>query len=59
MAILGIMIITSAIVIVFRFREPRIPRKPDTLFPLMGYMAESRMLDDRAGTETIDARTRD
>jgi hypothetical protein len=59
MAVLAIMIITSTLVIIFRFREPRIPRKPDTLGAVMSYMSGSRMLDDLASVEHTEGFARD
>lgn len=59
LAVLAIMIITSTLVIIFRFREPRIPRKPDTLGAVMSYMSGSRMLDDLAGMDNAEGFARD
>ena len=53
-AILGIMIIVASLVVFSRTREPRIPRKPDTLGAVLSYMSGSRMIDDFAGLEYLD-----
>lgn len=58
-AILGLMIIVTAAIIILRFREPKIPRKPATLGAVMSYLCSSRMLDDFEGTECLDERSRD
>lgn len=57
LAILGLMILVSIAMIVRRFREPEIPRKPNTLGAVMSYLCSSRMLDDFEGTEGLDERT--
>ena len=59
LAVLATMIITSTLVILFRFREPQIPPKPDTLGAVMSYMSGSRMLDDFASMEYTDSGARD
>lgn len=58
-AILGIMIIVSSVVIVSRLREPCIPRKPDTLGGVMSYLSGSRTVNDFDGLEGRDDRARD
>lgn len=58
-AILGLMAVVTAVVIVMRFREPRIPRQPTTLGAVMSYLCGSKMLDDFEGIECLDAKMRD
>ena len=57
LAILGLMLLVSVGMIVRRFWEPEIPRKPNTLGGVMSYLCSSRMLDDFEGTEGLDERT--
>lgn len=59
MAVLGLMILTIALLIVrLRHCEPALPRKPDTLGSVMGYMGRSAMLDDFEGSEWDSATER-
>lgn len=58
-AILGVMIIVTVIIIILRLLEPKIPRKPTTLGAVMSYLCSSRMLDDFEGVECLDEQTRD
>ena len=56
--ILGTMIVAIGFLILSRIREPRIPRRPDTLGAVMSYLSGSRILDDYEGMECLDERTR-
>lgn len=58
LAILGTMIILTAVIIVVRCWEPTIPRTPSTLAAVMSYLCSSRMLDDFEGMEGLDDRTK-
>ena len=58
LAILAIMIIVAALIIVLRIREPKIPRKPDTVGAVMSYLCASRILDEFEGMEGLDEKTR-
>ena len=54
LAILGLMVVTSAMVIFQRPFEPTMPRKPESLFAVMSYSYSSLMLSDFDGTISID-----
>jgi len=59
LAILGIMLVAIVVVIVRRFSEPVVPRKPETLGAVMSYLCGSRMCDDFDGVEGLSEEARD
>ncbi|KAK5713583.1 hypothetical protein LTR15_011283 [Elasticomyces elasticus] len=59
MSILGFMIIVSAVVIMMRIREPKMPRKPDHIAAVMSYLSSSRLLHDFEGVDWQDGEDRD
>ncbi|TKA83787.1 hypothetical protein B0A55_00052 [Friedmanniomyces simplex] len=59
LAILGVMVVVSVVVILSRRREPRMPRKPETVGAVMSYLATSRMLQDFDGVDWQDGAERD
>ena len=54
LAILGLMTVISAIVIFQRLFEPKMPRKPESLFAVMSYTYSSSMLSDFDDITSID-----
>ncbi|KAK5725073.1 hypothetical protein LTR17_013272 [Elasticomyces elasticus] len=59
MSILGFMIIVSVVVIIMRYREPKMPRKPDHIAAVMSYLSSSRLLHDFEGVDWQDGEDRD
>lgn len=57
-AILSMMVMATAVIIVQRFREPKIPRPPVTLGAVMSYLCGSKMLDDFEGLDCLNEKTR-
>ncbi|KAF2674646.1 hypothetical protein BT63DRAFT_435720 [Microthyrium microscopicum] len=54
MALLGLMVVSVVIMIIWKRRMPDLPRAPDTVSAVMTYVADSRMLDDFEGAEYCD-----
>ncbi|KAK0258987.1 hypothetical protein LTS09_006275 [Friedmanniomyces endolithicus] len=59
LGILGLMVAVSVLVILSRRREPKMPRKPDTVGAVMSYLSTSKMLHDFEGVDWQDGEERD
>ena len=59
MAVLGVMIIATLALLVWRRRSPDLPRAPDTLLGVISYLADSNMLEDFEGLENVEKREMD
>ncbi|KAK1809714.1 hypothetical protein LTR12_015937 [Friedmanniomyces endolithicus] len=59
LGILGLMVVVSVLVILSRRREPKMPRKPDTVGAVMSYLSTSKMLHDFDGVDWQDGEERD
>ena len=59
MAVLGVMIVTLIILLVWRRKSPDLPRAPDTLIAVMSYVADSNMLEDFEGAEDMSKKELD
>jgi hypothetical protein len=58
LAILGLMMVVSALVIFRRFSEPELPLKPESLIAVMSYLYSSSMISDFRGMVNVDERSR-
>jgi hypothetical protein len=59
LAVLGLMMIVSALVIFRRFSEPELPLKPESMIAVMSYLYSSSMIYDFRGMANVDERSRD
>ncbi|TKA38548.1 hypothetical protein B0A54_09483 [Friedmanniomyces endolithicus] len=59
LGILGLMVVVSVLVVLSRRREPKMPRKPDTVGTVMSYLSTSKMLHDFDGVDWQDGEERD
>ncbi|KAK1823265.1 hypothetical protein LTR12_002338 [Friedmanniomyces endolithicus] len=59
LGILGLMVVVFVLVILSRRREPKMPRKPDTVGAVMSYLSTSKMLHGFEGVDWQDGEERD
>jgi hypothetical protein len=56
---IAIMLLTIAVINIWRRRLPRLPRKPDNVAAVLTYVCRSQMVEDFEGVEGLSVRERD